>query len=70
MVLGKQCTPSESVQIGAIANFIEIIDEIEARRKLRESEERYRLIAENTGDIIGLVNLEGRYVYVSSNIKK
>ena len=60
----------EGEQVGAIANFIEITEEIEAQRNLKESEERYRLIAENTGDIIALLNLDGKYIYVSPNIKE
>lgn len=36
-----------------------------AREELRRSEERYRLIAENAGDLIGLVDAEGRWRYLS-----
>ncbi|MCX7961483.1 MAG: PAS domain S-box protein [Burkholderiales bacterium] len=36
-----------------------------ARTELRASEERYRLIAENAGDLIGMVDREGRWIYTS-----
>ncbi len=37
----------------------------EARESVRASEERYRLIAENAGDLIAMVDLDGRWLYAS-----
>jgi len=59
---------SDGKQVGAIANFVELTEEVEAQKKLKLSEERYRLIAENTGDIITLINLKNIYEYVSPNV--
>lgn len=61
---------SNGKQIGAIVNFMNITEEIESRKKLQESEELYRLIAENTGDIISLLHPNDTYHYISPNVKE
>lgn len=40
-----------------------------ATHQLLESEERYRLISENTKDLVCLQDLEGRYQYISPSMK-
>ncbi len=37
----------------------------EARNAIRESERRYRLIAENAGDLVAMVDRDGRWLYAS-----
>jgi PAS domain S-box-containing protein len=45
-------------------------EKAKAEAALRRSEEQYRLIAENTRDLISLVDLDGRYIYASPSFKK
>lgn len=42
----------------------------EAERRLYESETRFRLITENTHDLISLTNVKGKYVYVSPSFDR
>ncbi len=53
-------------EICALEGFItDITDQTLADERLRESESRYKLLAENMRDLVCLHDLEGRYVYVS-----
>ncbi|MFX1329859.1 MAG: PAS domain S-box protein [Promethearchaeota archaeon] len=47
--------------------FIDITDKFNLERKLKESEEMYRLISETAYDLIGILNKKFRYEYINEN---
>ena len=48
-----------------ISTVIDITEQKNANLKLKESEEKYKLLAENTTDVISLLDTDGRFLYVS-----
>jgi len=60
-------------QAGESPHFImlsrDITDRKQAESKLRLSEERHRLLADNTIDVIWTIDLDGRYTYVSPSVR-
>lgn len=56
-------------QQGEIYQYLSIRSDITARKQMEEelkrSEEKYRIIAENTSDIISIINLDGEFLYLS-----
>lgn len=56
---------------GLIVNYHDITETVEAYNKLQESEERYRLLAEESGDVLYKLNYATmKYEYMSPVIKK
>ncbi|WP_420388467.1 PAS domain S-box protein [Roseivirga sp.] len=47
-----------------------VTDRVEAQRALKESEERYKLITENSNDIVSLMDISGKYVFITPSIKE
>lgn len=62
------------VTIGGATCMLTVIRDVTAikvlEKKLRESEERYRLLIDNAGDIISTVNLAGEFTYISPSVEK
>jgi len=46
-----------------------VTERIEAQTKLKESQERYKLITENSNDIVSLMDTKGDYLFLSPSIK-
>ncbi|MFA4134402.1 MULTISPECIES: EAL domain-containing protein [unclassified Brevibacillus] len=61
-------------QAGEIYQYLSIRSDITDRKQmedeLKRSEEKYRIIAENTSDIISIINLDGEFLYLSPSHKR
>jgi PAS domain S-box-containing protein len=61
----------ESGKIQYIDGILEdITSRKELEEELRDSEKRYRLIAENVSDVIWILDMELRYTYISPSVKE
>lgn len=62
---GRCLVGEDGVPIALFGVFRDITDNHAAERRLRESEERFRLLAANASDIVTKCGLDGRFRYVS-----
>ncbi|QIA09341.1 PAS domain S-box protein [Draconibacterium halophilum] len=56
----------QNLMISTVQN---VTKQKKTEKRIIESEKKYRLLAENTTDVISLLDKEGRFVYVSPSIK-
>ena len=57
-------------RVRTIAQILDITEQKQAERELRDSEKKYRTLAETTNDITFVLDLEGKFTYVSPAAEK
>ncbi len=69
-ILKTSLTRLPSAVLNALEKARTVEDKIRAEAALHKSEEQYRLIAENTSDLICVLDVQGNYTYVSPSYRE
>lgn len=66
----KPVTNSKGEISSIISSTRDVTDQVNGENKLKESEEKYRLISENSNDVIGIHNMNEEFLYISPSCKQ
>jgi diguanylate cyclase (GGDEF)-like protein/PAS domain S-box-containing protein len=71
-VINRYATPFRILGklTGRLYTYEDTTERIRNEQRLRASEEKYRLLAENASDVIWTADLNGKFTYVSPSVKK
>lgn len=69
-ILKTSLTRLPSAVQSALENAKTVEEKLQAEAALHKTQEQYRLIAENTGDLICVVDVRGNYVYLSPSYEE
>jgi PAS domain S-box-containing protein len=67
---GGLITDTDGEPLYLLTSTRDVTERVIAARKLKESQERYKLITENSNDIVTLINMQGVYDFVSPSVKE
>ena len=54
----------------AVITFVDVTERVEAERAIQVSEERFRALTEQSNDFTTIIDVEGRFQYVSSSFRR